>query len=213
MARPAPVRDALFVLMLGLVPLGSAAQVSAVSNGLAPLPIPMASGAPIPASAVQPLPPGAKSRPSPVLAKQISSVLPAWSPPPPNPVVRLPPPDPEVVQMEPVIVWGDRVKLTATDVLTDGAKLEIAEKRYISPLYRVTFGPLSQVAAYYFNFLSVLHGWHPNEAEALTLYRQDERLKMLGALDSLAELETIGGDSKDAKDFQRIRFEAAASSR
>ena len=115
--------------------------------------------------------------------------------------------------MEPVIVWGDRVKLTATDVLTDGAKLEIAEKRYISPLYRVTFGPLSQIAAYYFNFLSVLHGWHPNEAEALTLYRQDERLKMLGELDSLAELETIGGDSKDAKDFQRIRFEAAASSR
>jgi hypothetical protein len=53
--------------------------------------------------------------------------------------------------------------------LTDGAKLEIAEKRYISPLYRVTFGPLSQVAAYYFNFLSVLHGWHPNEAEALRL--------------------------------------------
>ena len=115
--------------------------------------------------------------------------------------------------MEPVIVWGDRVKLTAADVLPDGAKLEIAEKRYISPLYRVTFGPLSQVAAYYFNFLSVLHGWHPNEAEALTLYRQDERLKMLGALDSLAELETIGGDSKDAKDFQRIRFEAAAASR
>ena len=213
MAQPAPVRDALFVLMLGLVPPGSAAQESAVSNGLAPLPIPTAGGAPIPASAVQPLPPDAKSRLSPVLAKQISSVLPAWSPPPPNPVVRLPPPDPEVVQMAPVIVWGARVKLTATDVLSDGAKLEIAEKRYISPLYRVTFGPLSQVAAYYFNFLSVLHGWHPNEAEALTLYRQDERLKMLGELGSLAELETIGGDSKDAKDFRRIRFEAAASSR
>ncbi len=76
----------------------------------------------------------------------------------------------------------------------------------------MTFGPLSQIAAYYFNFLSILNGWHPNEAEALTLYRQDERLKMLGEMDSLIRLETIGG-GKDAKELQRLRFEAAAVSR
>jgi hypothetical protein len=58
-----------------------------------------------------------------------------------------------------------------------------------------------------------LNGWHPNEAEAKTLYRQDERLKMLGELDSLARLEKIGGDAKDAKELQRIRFEASALSR
>jgi len=114
--------------------------------------------------------------------------------------------------MAPLIVRGDRVKLAETDVLTDRAKLKIAEKRYISPLYRVTFGPLSQVAGYYFNFLTIFQGWHPNEAEAMTLYRQDERLKMLSELDSLSRLEAIG-DAKEAKEFQRIRFNAAASSR
>ena len=114
--------------------------------------------------------------------------------------------------MAPMIVWGDRVKLSETDVLTSEAKLETAEKRYISPIYRVTFGPLGQVAAYYFNFLSILNGWHPNEAEAMTLYHQDERLRMLAELDSLCRLEMIG-DAKDAKEFQRIRFEASASSR
>jgi len=114
--------------------------------------------------------------------------------------------------MAPVIVWGARVKLSETDVLTDSGKLEIAEKRYISPLYRATFGPLSQVAGYYFNFLSILHGWHPNEVEAMTLYRQDERLKMLGELGSLIRLETIG-DARDAKELQRIQFEASESSR
>jgi hypothetical protein len=88
----------------------------------------------------------------------------------------------------------------------------MAEAKYLSPLYRVTFGPLSQIAAYYFNFLTILHGWHPNEAEAVTLYRQDERLKMLEKLDSLVRLEKIA-DPKEAKELQRIRYEAAAASR
>jgi len=207
------VRGAFFVLTLALGAPGMAAQESAVPDGSAPPPVPTDIIAPTPASAAQPPAPEARLKLSPMLARQISSALPVWSPPLAKPAEKLPPHDPEVVEMAPLIVWGTRVKLAETDVLTDTAKLEIAEKKYISPLYRVTFGPLSQVAAYYFNFLSVLHGWHPNEAEALTLYRQDERLKMLGELGSLAELETIGGDSKDAKDFRRIRFEAAASSR
>ena len=122
-------------------------------------------------------------------------------------------PDPEIVEMEPLIVSGTRIKLTEADVLTDTAKLAIAEKKYISPLYRVTFGPLSQIAGYYFNFLTILNGWHPNEAEARTLYLEDDRLQMLDEMDSLVRLERLGGDSKDAKELQRIRFEASALSR
>jgi hypothetical protein len=123
-----------------------------------------------------------------------------------------PPPDPELVAMKPFFVRSTPVKLSETDVLTDSGKLELAEKRYISPLYRVTFGPLSQVAAYYFNFLTILNGWHPNEAEAITLYREDERLQMLGDMDSLIRIEKIAAP-EDAKEFQELKYEAAASSR
>ena len=107
---------------------------------------------------------------------------------------------------------SDRVRLTETDLLTDEGKLKIAEKRYISPLYRVTFGPLSQIGGYYCNFLTILQGWHPNEAEARTLYLQDERLKMLGKMDDLIRLEELG-DAKDAKEFRRLRYKAAVSTR
>jgi hypothetical protein len=168
--------------------------------------------APAPAGATESPAPDARLRLSPVLARQISSSFPVWNPPPAKPAEKHPASDPEVVEMAPLIVWDTRVKLTEADALTDRGRLEIAEKRYISPLYRVTFGPLGQVAAYYFNFLTILNGWHPNEAEAMTLYRQDERLKMLGELDSLIRLETIG-NKEDGKELQRIRFKASSLSR
>ena len=213
MVPHARVSIALFVLVLALGALSGAAQGAAVPDGSAQPPAPTRIIAPAPASATERRPPGGKLKLSTVLARQVSAGLPVWSPPPAKPTEKLPPPDPEVVKMEPFIVKDNRVKLTEADVLTDAAKLEIAEAKFLSPLYRVTFGPLNQVAGYYFNFLSILYGWHPNEAEAKTLYRQDERLKMLGELDSLARLEKIGGDAKDAKELQRIRFEASALSR
>jgi hypothetical protein len=110
------------------------------------------------------------------------------------------------------IVDDSRVKLTERDVLTEKATLEIAENKYLSPLYRVTFGPLMQIAEYYFSPLSIVKGWHPNEAEAMTLYRQDKRLEKLAELDSLIGLELID-DAKDAKEFQKLQFDASVSSR
>ena len=105
-----------------------------------------------------------------------------------------------------------RVKLTNKEILTDKGRLEIAEKRYISPLYRTTFGPLAQLATYYCDWLSILGGWHPNEAEAMALYRQQERRLMLDEMDSLIRLETAL-DPKATKQFQRIRFGADVTSR
>jgi hypothetical protein len=199
--------------MLALLAPGKAAQTASVQDGSVPPPFPTERMAPAPACAARPSAPGARLKPSPLLARRIFLSLPAWSPTPAMTVKRLSAPDPDVVEMAPLIVWGTRAKLTEADVLTDQGKLDLAEKTYISPLYRVTFGPLSQIAAYYFNFLSILHGWHPNEAEAMTLYRQDERLKMLGEMDSLIRLESIGGREEDAKELQRLRFEASAVSR
>ena len=124
----------------------------------------------------------------------------------PGPVI------PGTVILSPYLVTAPRVKLTEKETLTNKGRLALAQKQHITPLYRATFGPLSQLATYYFNWPSILGGWHPNEAEAMTLYRQEERLKMLDEMDSLIRLETLH-NPKEAKQFKRIRFGADLLSR
>jgi len=132
--------------------------------------------------------------------------------PQPAPVVSPGPVTQGTVILEPYLVTTPRVKLTEKEILTNKGRLALAEKEQITPLYRLTFGPLSQLAAYYFDWTSILGGWHPNSREAMTLYRQDERLKMLDEMDSLIRLETIS-DPKVTKQFKRIRFGADLLSR
>jgi len=104
----------------------------------------------------------------------------------------------------PRMVVSERpVKLLEREVLTERGRRELAEKRYITPLYRTTFGPAAQLASYYFNPLGLLGGWHPNTAEAMTLYQEDERVRTLEELDDLVELEGLekGGEAKDLKEL------------
>ena len=127
--------------------------------------------------------------------------------------IALPTPKPPGTILMPKFVVNDTwEKLTEETVLTDKAELALAEDKYVSPFYRVTFGPLMQVAAYLHDPLSIANGWHPNEAEAKTLRRQDRRLEQLNEIDSLIGLEMID-DSKDAKQFQNLRYDAATASR
>jgi hypothetical protein len=98
----------------------------------------------------------------------------------------------------------ERMRLNEKNTLSDKGRVEYAEKQYLSPLYQKTFGPLVQLATYYFNFLSILGGWHPNEAEAMSLYDQDERLERLTEMNDLIRLETIG-NSWDAKKFEDLK--------
>ena len=109
-------------------------------------------------------------------------------------------------------ITDTRLGPTEDNVLTEKARLEIAEKRYITPLYRVTFGPLAQLATYYYSPLSIFMGWHPNEAEAMNRYREDQHVEMLEEMDSLTRLGMVK-DAKDVKDaietkeLQRMRYE------
>jgi hypothetical protein len=119
---------------------------------------------------------------------------------------------PGTVLLPTFVITERRVKLTEKSVLSDKGRLEIAEKQCLTPLYRVTFGPLAQIATYYFDFLSILGGWHPNELEARELYREEERLRMLSEMDSLIRLETIDRP-KGTKEFKRIQFGAQTLSR
>ena len=113
---------------------------------------------------------------------------------------------PETVVLPKFVIMGPREKLTEKDVLTDKARLATAEKRYLTPLYRAAFGPLSQLAAYYFDWTTLLNGWHPNEYEAMALYRQDELLKRRVEMDRLLKLEATE-NAKETKLPSRLQFD------
>jgi hypothetical protein len=98
----------------------------------------------------------------------------------------------------------ERMRLNEKNTLSDKGRVEYAEKQYLSPLYQKTFGPLAQLATYYFNFLSILGGWHPNEAEAMALYDDDERLERMKEMNDLVRLETIG-KAWDAKKVEDVK--------
>jgi hypothetical protein len=109
-----------------------------------------------------------------------------------------------------MVISADRVHLNSEEILTDKGRLEVAQKRHLTPLYRATLGPLSVLAGYYMNPFSLLGGWHPNEAEAMILYRQEEKLQRRDEMDSLIRLEEVGA-RWESKEDQRLRKEMRQS--
>jgi hypothetical protein len=112
----------------------------------------------------------------------------------------------EIVQLPKFVVEARRNVPEAKEMLTDYGRLQFAKKTFTTPLYRATFGPLSQVATYYFNFLTILNGWHPSDAEAMTLYRESERVQILADFDELCRLEKLR-DPHAAKELRQMRSE------
>ena len=88
-------------------------------------------------------------------------------------------------------VRASRIDLAEHDLLTPKGRLAEAKRRELSPLYRVTFGPLAFAAAIYFDpllVISALRGTRPNDAEAMVLFEQDERLRHMHEADSLIDV-------------------------
>jgi len=112
----------------------------------------------------------------------------------------------ETVQLPKFIVEARRNVPKEKEMLTDYGRLQFAKKTFTTPLYRATFGPLSQVATYYFNFLTILNGWHPSDAEAMTLYRESERVRILSDFDDLCRLEKLRDPHTD-RELGRMRSE------
>jgi len=98
---------------------------------------------------------------------------------------------PEVV-MDRVLVTARKLNLEPHEMLTPRGRMVEAKKKYLSPVYQKTFGPLSQLAGYYFNWLSILGGWHPNEMEAYLFAEQDERVRIIETLSELERLDRLG---------------------
>ena len=112
----------------------------------------------------------------------------------------------EVIRMPKFVAMAHRNIPAEKDMLTSYGRLELAKSKFTTPLYQVTLGPLSQVAAYYFNVLTIFNGWHPNDAEAMTLYNESERVQILKDFDDLSQLEE-SSDPKTINELKRTRQE------
>ncbi len=99
----------------------------------------------------------------------------------------------DVLHLRKMIVTERRQQLIERDLLTPKGRLDLAKKRYLTPAYQKTLGPLAQVAAYYFDFLAIFGGWHPNDAEAMLLYEDDAQKRRNTEMAELLSLARFGG--------------------
>ena len=128
----------------------------------------------------------------------------SFNPPKDPEIITVPAAAPGTIVMPRFEIKDSRLKLTRDDLPSPAEKLLEAKREYISPLYASTFGPLSQLAGYAMNFLTIFGGWHPNNAEATVLYVQDARLRNIREFDDLIDLERLA-DPKEANELARTR--------
>ena len=95
----------------------------------------------------------------------------------------------DVLHLQKMVVAARRQQLIERDLLTPSGKLDLARQLYLTPVYQKTLGPLSQVAAYYFDFLAIFGGWHPNDAEAMALYEDDAQKRRNTEMAELISLD------------------------
>ena len=96
----------------------------------------------------------------------------------------------EVLHLEKIVVTG-KVPLNSRDVLTPKGRLDFAKKTYLTPAYEKTFGPLGTLASYYFDFLAVFGGWHPNDADAMALYNDADQKRRNTEMKDLEDLAAL----------------------
>lgn len=98
--------------------------------------------------------------------------------------------DPDVLRLPRYTVTEQRSNIEERELLTRRGRIDVATKRYISPVYGRTLGPLTAVASFLNNPLG---GWSANTPEAMALYEDDEqkrrnaRAKELNDLAGFAE--------------------------
>jgi hypothetical protein len=94
-----------------------------------------------------------------------------------------------VICLPKYFVTEERMTFTTREILTPEGHLAVAKKRYISPVYAKTLGPLSNIYALIYNPLG---GWHPNDAEAMTLYLDAEQKRRNTEMKDLLTLDGFG---------------------
>jgi hypothetical protein len=151
------------------------------------------SAAPSPAKPVVPKP---RPRLSPQLTAQLSTQLPVWSPPPAEQTEKAPPPpaDPDVVQMDPVIVRENRLpRVDEKEWLTPKALDAALVKEYLTPFDR-----------YFLNRFTLPIIGISQEARARMMYEEDKRLRDLQWInDQIDQMKKL--DPEAAKELTKVR--------
>ena len=100
------------------------------------------------------------------------------------------PHDADVIRLPKYVVKEERFPLEEYELLTPKGRVAVAEKRYLTPIYQKTVGPLMAIATF---LNDPLGGWRPNAPEAIAIYedfenvRRRERTKELTSLAALAD--------------------------
>ena len=105
-----------------------------------------------------------------------------------------------------VRIEAARVHLTKDEILSEAGRMDYAQKTHLTDTYRAVFGPLAQLATYYYNWPSILMGWHPNEAEAMLLYEQEQRTRRVNEMDRLIYLQVVDRQ-KEPKELKAMQDE------
>lgn len=103
------------------------------------------------------------------------------------------PAGPDVVRLPRYTVTEEAVPLEERELLTPKGRIDVATKRYISPIYGKTIGPLTAVASFLNNPLG---GWSANTPEAMSLYADDERKRRNARAVELDELVKLADEAK-----------------
>jgi hypothetical protein len=112
------------------------------------------------------------------------------------------PHDADVIRLPKYVVKEERFPLEEYELLTLKGRVAVAEKRYLTPIYQKTVGPLTAIATF---LNDPLGGWRPNAPEAIAIYedfenvRRRERTKELTSLAALAD-STKSQSVKPSKD-------------
>lgn len=98
------------------------------------------------------------------------------------------------------------VRLSPNQVKTNSAILAEAKARYLNPVYQETLGKLIHIAEVCANPLAlILGGWRPNDATAMTLYAQDERLIRINESRDLIDLYKDTNPAK-SRELRELMF-------
>lgn len=106
------------------------------------------------------------------------------------------PADADVIRLPKYQVTEQRIPLEEHELLTPQGRLDVAKKRYLTPLYQKTLGPLAAVASLLNNPLG---GWNPNGPEAMALYEDNENLRRRNRINELSEIAGLAEQAKRIK--------------
>lgn len=114
--------------------------------------------------------------------------------------LELGPTEPGVVRLPNYAVVERPLVFTEDEMLTAQGRVDLAKKRYLSPIYQKTIGPLMAVVGF---LAAPLGGWRPNSPEAMALYYDDDAKRRRAEMSGLEDIARLADEAKAIRAEQR----------